>query len=191
MHSKTHRVLYRALDRALIGALLLLAVLLFAAQAARAGEIIPSVGLTHAVEGSDESKVSGGLALRGKMLPFLKAEIGASYREETRFDGDLHVRQWPVTGSLWLNPVPMLYGGGGVGWYQTSFDYADRTGLPSSTHTDFGIHLGGGLEVPIAPMAAVDLHGRYVMLQDQESHLIPEKFNPDFWTTSVGLAIKF
>jgi hypothetical protein len=191
MHPKTYRVLYRALDRALIGALLLLAVLLFAAQAARAGEIIPSVGLTRAVEGSDESKVSGGLALRGKVFPFLKAEIGASYREESRFDGDLQVRQWPLTGSLWLNPVPMLYAGGGVGWYQTSFDYADATGLPSSTSTEFGVHLGGGLEVPIAPAAAIDLHGRYVMMRDQESHLVPEKFNPDFWTTSLGLAIKF
>jgi len=191
MHSKSHRVLYRALDRALIGALLLLAVLLFAAQAARAGEIIPSIGITHAAEGSDESKVSGGLALRGNMFPFLKAEVGASYREETRFDGDLHVRQWPVTGSLWLSPIPVIYAGGGVGWYQTTFDYADRTGLPNSTSTNFGIHLGGGLDVPIAPAVGLDLNGRYVMLRDQESHLIPEKFNPDFWTTTVGLAIKF
>jgi opacity protein-like surface antigen len=79
----------------------------------------------------------------------------------------------------------------GVGWYQTSFDYADRTGLPNSTSTNFGIHVGGGLEVPIAPAVGLDLNGRYVMLRDQESHLIPEKFNPDFWTTSVGLAIKF
>ena len=29
------------------------------------------------------------------------------------------------------------------------------------------------------------------MMRDQQSHLIPEKFNPDFWTTALGLALKF
>ena len=190
MHSKSYRALYRAHERAVIGALLLLAVLLFAAQAAKAGEIIPSVGLSRPVNGADDvSKVSGGLALRGKMLPFLKSEVGVQYREESRDNGDLTVRQWPVTASLWLTPIPTLYAGGGVGWYMSTFDYAARTGIPNSTSQPFGVHVGGGFEVPVGP-AAVDLNGRYVMMRNQEDRLIPEKFNPDFWTTSIGLAIK-
>ena len=59
------------------------------------------------------------------------------------------------------------------------------------TKQNFGVHVGGGFQIPLAPSAAVDLGGRYVMLRDQESHLIPEKFNPDFWVTQLGLAIKF
>jgi len=186
------RVVLRLLDRALIGALLLLALLLMGVNAARAaGQIVPSVGLTRTVDGDNESKISGGLAVRGTLLPLVMGEIGASYREDELFDGDLNVRQWPVTASLYFTPIPAIYAGGGVGWYHTSFDYADDTGLPSSTDEEFGVHLGGGLQIPIAPMAAVDLSGRYVFMQDQESHLIPETFDPDFWTTSLGLAIKF
>jgi hypothetical protein len=191
MRPTDRRALYRALDRALIGALFVLAVLLVAVQAARAAEIVPSVGMTRAVEGDDQSQVSGGLALRGNLAPFLMTEVGASYRSEERFNGDLKVRQWPVTASLYLKPVPALYAGGGVGWYQTSFDYAASTGIQNSTDQKFGVHVGGGLQVPLAPAAALDLGGRYVFMQKQESPLIPEKFNPDFWTTTIGLAIKF
>jgi hypothetical protein len=186
------RVVLRLLDRALIGALLLLALLLMGVNAARAaGQIVPSVGLTRSVDGDDQSKVSGGLAVRGSILPFLMGEIGASYRNDEYYGGDLDVRQWPVTASLYLTPIHNIYAGGGVGWYHTTFDYEETTGIPSSTSEEFGVHLGGGLQIPIAPMAAVDLSGRYVFMQDQESHLIPSTFDPDFWTTSLGLAIKF
>jgi hypothetical protein len=186
------RVVLRLLDRALIGALLLLALVLLGVNAARAdGQIVPSVGMTRPVDGDDQSKISGGLAVRGDILPFLMAEVGASYRNDEFFGGDLDVRQWPVTASLYVKPISNIYAGGGVGWYHTTFDYADATGIPTSTSEEFGVHLGGGLQIPIAPVAAIDLNGRYVMLRDQESHLVPEKFDPDFWTTSLGLAIKF
>jgi opacity protein-like surface antigen len=186
------RVVLRLLDRALIGALLLLALVLLGVNAARAdGQIVPSVGMTRAVDGDDTSKISGGLAVRGDLLPFLMAEIGASYRSDEYFGGDLDVRQWPVTASLYVRPVSAIYAGGGVGWYHTTFDYAEDTGVADRTSEEFGVHLGGGLQVPIAPIAALDLSGRYVMLRSQEAHLVPEKFDPDFWTTSLGLAIKF
>jgi hypothetical protein len=29
------------------------------------------------------------------------------------------------------------------------------------------------------------------MMRDQESQLIPETFDPDFWQTTLGLAIRF
>ena len=186
------RVILSVLDRALIGALLLLALVLLGVNAARAdGQIVPSVGMTRAVDGNDEAKISGGLAVRGTILPLLMGEIGASYRNDEFYGGDLDVRQWPVTASLYLTPIPSIYAGGGVGWYHTTFDYAEATGIPNSTSEEFGVHLGGGLQIPVAPMAAVDLSGRYVFMQDQESHLIPETFDPDFWQTSIGLAIKF
>jgi hypothetical protein len=185
------RNVFRLLDRALIGALLFLLVLLLGVSIARAGEIIPSVGITKPVDGDDEAKISGGLALRGTIAPFLKSEVGASYRSDEYFGGDLKVRQWPITASLWLTPVPALYAGGGVGWYHTTLDYADALGLENDTSQDFGVHVGGGLDVPIAPSASIDLNGRYVFMQDQESRLIPNEFDPDFWSTSVGLAIKF
>jgi len=105
-----HRVVLRLLDRALIGALLLLALLLLGVNAARAsGQIVPSVGLTHPVDGDDKTQISGGLAVRGTILPLLMGEIGASYRNDEFFGGSLDVRQWPCRSpnSWWVSPAPV------------------------------------------------------------------------------------
>ena len=175
----------------LLGPALVAALLLAPTGRALAGEIIPSVGLTRSVDG-DEAQSLVGLALRGSLIPgVVKTEVGIQYRQESLYNGDLKLRQWPVTASLWLAPVPALYAGAGVGWYQTTFDYEDDTGIKDTTHQNFGVHVGGGVRVPIVPNANLDLNGRYVFMQDQESHLIPEKFNPDFWSMTAGLAIGF
>jgi hypothetical protein len=78
-----------------------------------------------------------------------------------------------------------------VGWYHTNYDYAVNTPtLADETRQQFGVHVGGGLEMPIAPGAALDLTGRYVFMESQESKLVPTKFDPDFWSMSLGLALK-
>jgi len=158
---------------------------------ARAAEIIPSVGLTRATD-ADETKSNVGLALRSSLAgPVLQSEIGISYRSEQRYDGALKVKMIPVTASLLLRPVPTLHADAGVGWYHTKYDYAEGPLAPSDeTKQQFGVHLGGGLQVPIAPRAAIDLTGRYVFMKDQESKLVPTTFDPDFWTMSLGLAFK-
>jgi hypothetical protein len=159
-----------------------------------AAEIVPAVGITKSVNGDDNSKVYGSLALRGDLTPFIMAEVQGAYRTESRFDDQLKLRMWPITASMYLKPVSPLYIGAGVGWYQITYDYASTvpaTIAEDHTTQEFGVHVGGGLRVPLAPTAAIDVSGRYVMMRDQESHLVPEKFDPDFWTTSVGLAFRF
>jgi opacity protein-like surface antigen len=180
--------------RGLTGAILLPVLLLVAgAGVARAGgEVVPSFGVTKSVDGNADAKMSGGLALRGHPLPLLMDEIGVGYRSESRYNDQLHLRQWPVTASLYLAPpTSIVYAGAGVGWYHSTYDYAEFTGIPSETKQQFGVHPGGGFQVPVGPSVGLDLSGRYVMLRDQQSHLVPQKFDPDFWTTSLGLAIKF
>ena len=173
-----------------IGASLLL-LLVSAPPQAAAVQIVPSVGITRSVD-SDDTNKSVGLALRGSIIPHvLKTEIAGSYRSEEQFGGDLKLKMWPVTASLLLSPVPALYAGAGVGWYHTTFDYDDALLIDDETKEEFGVHLGGGITVPVAPRVGVDLSGRYVMMQDQESKLVPEKFDPDFWTLSLGLAFGF
>jgi hypothetical protein len=177
---------------AVVGLLLLVA-LAAGIAIANAAEIIPAAGLTRSVNG-DQANAFGSLALRGQLFPPLVAtEVGVAYRSESRDNDLLKVRMWPVTASLWLTPVPALYAGGGVGWYNTSFEYSDTVVPPVENHTEqeFGVHVGGGARVPLAPAAALDLSGRYVMLRDQQDRLVPEKFDPDFWSMSLGLAIKF
>jgi opacity protein-like surface antigen len=181
----------RALDRSLIGAALLMAMLLLSVQMARAVEIIPSVGWSKGVDSDEDARVFGGLALRGNLAPFLKAEVGAAYRSEEIVEDNLQMRMWPVTASLWLTPIPVIYAGGGVGWYHTTLDFDSDLPFEDETNSEFGAHVGGGLNIPLAPMAAIDLNGRYVFLDPQESDLPPNEFDPDFWSTSVGLSIKF
>lgn len=181
----------RSAHAPLSGLVAVAAVLALAAGTAAAAEIVPSIGVTRPVNGGSDSKVLVGLALRDNLAPLLMGEIGVAYRSESRYDGQLEVRSWPVTASLYLTPVPALYGGAGVGWYHTTLDYSNNLPLLSDeTKQLFGVHVGGGMQVPLSA-AALDLNGRYVMLRDQESRLVPEKFDPDFWTLSLGLAFKF
>jgi hypothetical protein len=179
--------------RLLMGVGVLVATILLGVGVARPAEIIPSMGVTKPVDGDDDARVFAGLAVRAGLAPALATEIGVGYRSEERFDSALTTRMWPVTASLWLTPVPALYAGAGVGWYHVTLD-ADETLAPlaeDETRQEFGVHVGGGLRVPLAQAAAIDLQGRYVMMREQESRLVPERFDPDFWTTSVGLAIRF
>lgn len=97
----------------------------------------------------------------------------------------LKIRILSVTASLWLVPLPVLYAGGGVGWYRTTFDYRSALPIKDTTTLNLGVHLEGSLDVPIAPHLGLDLDGRYIfMQQDKDLQQLPTTFNPDFWTTS-------
>lgn len=182
-----------SMARPLAGALVLAALIVSNAGVARAMEIIPSLGITKSTDSNaGDAQGFGGLALRASLMPFLKAEGGVGYRQDSFSGGDLKVKQWPLTASLWLAPLPMIYAGGGVGWYRTTLDFDSTLPQEDSTTMETGVHLGGGLNVPVAPRLGLDLNGRYIfMQQDNDNVQVPTTFNPDFWTMSLGLAIQF
>lgn len=187
-----HRASLAAAARLLAGSLSLAALISVPADIARAVQLIPSVGYTKSTDSNAGSgKLYGGVALRAPLLPFLSAEGGIAYRDESFSNGDLTVRMWPVTASLWLTPVPMVYAGGGIGWYRTSYDYRSTLPVEDTTTSDIGLHLGGGLAIPLAPTLGLDLNGRYIFMQDDDVVQLPTEFNPGFWSTSLGLAISF
>uniref|UniRef100_A0A832IAN1 Porin family protein n=1 Tax=Eiseniibacteriota bacterium TaxID=2212470 RepID=A0A832IAN1_UNCEI len=177
-------------QRAAVGALVFLLLLLAGIRAANAGEIVPSIGIAHSVA-ADENRTMLGLELRGNLAPMVKTGIGVGYRSEDAFDGALTVRTIPVTASLWLSPLPTLYAGGGAGMYFTTLSFGDAIALPDQSDEQFGWHLGGGMNVPLGPVAALDLHGRYVFLQDEVGAPQTGTFDPDFWMASAGVAIRF
>ena len=186
-----------AAARFLTGTLLVAILVSASANTGRAAmQLIPSGGFekSTAVDAPD-GKAFGGLALRATLLPFLSAEGGIAYRQQSFFDNGLAVRTWPVTASLWLTPVPMLYAGGGVGWYRTTYDLKDNSMFKDITKNKVGVHLGGGLAIPLTSALGLDLNGRYVFMQKDNklawSTVWPTEFNPDYWSTSLGLAIKF
>ncbi|HEY7727870.1 MAG TPA: hypothetical protein VID50_05405 [Candidatus Eisenbacteria bacterium] len=155
--------------------------------APRAAELVPSVGLTRSVD-SEETKSQIGIALRGPLLlGVVRSELGVSYRRDVYSAGGLEVRQVPVTASLLLTPLPTLHADAGVGWYVTRLDYLDPA-YRDQTKQKFGVHLGGGVKIPLAPGVAADVTGRYVFLEKLGSRLVPGTFNPDYWSLSLGLA---
>ena len=182
----------KVLQRSLAAALLATGLALVMAPVAKAGEIIPSMAWTKTPDADGETAISYGLALRGSLVPMVAAEIGLGYRKSDLFDGQVESTQWPVTASLWLKPTPMFYLGGGLGWYNTTLHYPNTPALASYTSQEFGVHLGGGMTLPLVPgVASVDLNGRYVYLGEQQSELPPQSFKADYWTTSLGVAFHF
>lgn len=183
-----------SIARTFLGPLFVTLLLTTSAHLARAAELIPSLGVTKSTDtNADNAQGFGGLALRFPLSSMIKVEGGVGYRRDSYADGDLKVHQWPVTASLWLAPVPSLYLGGGVGWYHTTLAYSGAlAAIPNSTSDKAGMHLGGGLNVPVAPKVSLDLNGRYIfMTKDKASFDVPTTFNPDFWNASLGLAFRF
>ncbi len=176
-----------------VGALALAAVLFAIPATVRATELIPSIGMTKSTdENAGNAKLFGGVALRVPLLPFLQGEGQIQYREDSQIGGALTVRQWPVTASAWLKPGIPLYAGGGLGWYHTTYHFPDTFPLKDTTTDKLGLHLGGGLDLPVSPHLGVDVNGRYIwMQQNRNDPEFPRSFNPDFWTAGVGLAFKF
>jgi len=186
MRIDNNRNLFLAL---IIGSLAAL-VMCAAIKAQAATEIIPSAGLTRGTD-SDDTKAIYGLALRTSAIPSLvDLELKGQYRNQMVLSGAAREHQWPVSASLWLT-LRVLYAGAGVGWYHTTLDFQGPTAPPTETFEKFGVHAGGGLRVPFGSAAALDLNGRYVWMENQESVSIPQKFDPDFWDMSLGLAFRF
>lgn len=183
---------FAVLGRVVLGTGLMLSVLVAHPRMSQGAELIPSIGATKSTDSdAGDAQFFGGLGLRVPLLPFLKAEVGISYRQDSFFDDNLKVKQWPITTSLWLSPLPVLYVGGGVGWYKTTFDYADGFPIEDTTDSQMGAHLGGGLNIPLSPRVGLDLNGRYIFMKQGDESLVPQEFDPDFWSTSAGLAIRF
>ena len=165
--------------------------LLASVSGARATELVPSFGLTRTVD-SDQANSNFGLALRGDIAGrVLQTELAASYRSQTYADGAVKTRMIPLTASILVRPISMVHADAGAGWYHTKYEYPNAPGSPSDdTIQQFGVHVGGGLEVPLAPRTALDLTGRYIFLENQEAKLVPQTFDPDFWSMSLGLAFR-
>jgi hypothetical protein len=156
-------------------------------------QIIPSLGISKSTDtGAKDAQAFGGLAVRVPVGSVIKLEGSIAYRQDTYGGGALRVRQWPTTASVWLSPVRSVYLGGGVGWYHTTLLLPDELHIANTTTDKAGVHIGGGIDVPVAPRLSLDLNGRYVfMTKDKASFDVPTTFNPDYWNMSLGMAISF
>jgi hypothetical protein len=189
MEKQEERKIPDLLYRVAVGALIFFVALLVGISAAHAMEIVPSYGLTKSAD-ADGTKSYMGLAVRGSLLPMFKHETAVAYRSDDVFAGLVKSTTVPVTESIWFQPIPFLYAGGGAGVYFNTLSY-ENLPIPNTSSQKFGYHIGGGLNFPLVPMISVDLQTRYVFMSKQSTSLAQGKFDPDFWSTSAGIAIHF
>ena len=179
--------------RPIVGAIILVALAATTASSASAMELIPSLGITKSTDtNAADAKGYGGLALRAPLLPFLKIEGSIAYRQDSFAGGDVKVRQWPVTASVWASPLPMSTRAAASAGTGQRFDYPSTLPVADVTTNKMGVHVGGGADIPIGPRLGLDLNGRYIFMQkDKDNVQVPTTFNPDYWNAALGLAIKF
>jgi hypothetical protein len=165
------------------------AALLLAATAQAGIQLGPRAGYYKALD-ADEGRFFGGVAARWSPLPGFALEGAADYHAEEPYGEDLTVRTIPLTVSVALDVIPMIYVAGGVGWYMTRYDW-DSAGEDKSTR-DFGYQFGGGLDLhgPSGPHLVADL--RYHALDDERFEQTVEdmkfdKVDPDFWSATIAV----
>ncbi len=139
-------------------------------------------------ETDEESGMLGVMArLRGR---YIGVEGAVDYRNED-MGGDVELKTWPVTASLMVYPIPVAYAMAGLGWYNSTLDFADESLFEDQTDTQLGYHLGAGLELPVAPNLALTGDFRYHFV-DYEFDDIPSSIgnvDADAFSLNGGLLI--
>ncbi|HET8865565.1 MAG TPA: outer membrane beta-barrel protein [Gracilimonas sp.] len=139
-----------------------------------ASGIGPKFGFYKAPDAEDGTMFIG-LQSRTK-AKYLGAEFSIEYRGEQRYNttnGELTVRQIPLTGSLLLF-APLAqnfspYGLAGLGAYYTIYDYEGGFLNPGDdTDVNVGYHLGFGADVALSESAAFNIDYRYLFLNGND-----------------------
>jgi opacity protein-like surface antigen len=112
----------------------------------------------------------------GAMLRLRGGVIGVEgvidYRNED-IGADTDLKTWPVTASLMIYPIPVIYALGGIGWYNSTIDFPEGSLLEDQTDSQLGYHLGAGVELPVATSLSLTGDFRYHFV-DYEFDEIPE-----------------
>jgi len=82
---------------------------------------------------------------------------GAVDHRTDEFAGGTDVRTWPITASLIVRPLPIVFAAAGLGWYNTTVDYAGDA-LDDQTETNMGVSIRS--RCPIAAGAHAEPGGR-------------------------------
>lgn len=140
---------------------------------------------------SKENANMGGIVarLRGH---FIGVEGAIDYRAED-LPLDIKLRTWPVSASLLVFPVPILYGLAGIGWYNTTVDFPDEILIDDETDSVLGYHVGGGLEIPVSPNFRLTSDVRWLFV-DYEFKDIPDSIgdvDANSFTVNAGVLYYF
>ncbi len=155
----------------------------------------PHIGIQKSPDAQDANYLVGA-TMRLRLLPVLGVEGDIGYRQEKYGSDVVTVKNWPVTVTGLLYPVPIIYGGVGAGWYNTTFDYADRfnqIGYGDETVQKFGWHLVAGIEIPASQNIKLFGDVRYVFLDYKFKELpgaLLDGVKSDFYSINIGLLFR-
>lgn len=155
----------------------------------------PHLGIQKS-DGAEDANYLVGATLRMKLMPIIGIEGDLGYRQEKYGNNAVTVRNWPVTVTGLLYPLPFAYGGIGGGWYNTTFDYADTyndAGFDDETTQEFGWHLAAGVELPASPRFKVFGDVRFVFLDYKFKELpnaVMEGKDSDFYSLNFGILFR-
>ncbi len=155
----------------------------------------PIVGYQKAGDAESGSFLFG-VQLRAKLASVLGIEGAISYRTE-EYANNVQVTSWPVTATGLIYVLPNLYGAIGVGWHNTSIEYDNAEfDIADKTSSNFGWHLGGGVEIPVSEIISLSGDLRYVFLEHDFEDLTDaaatsDDINSNFYMIQVGLIFGF
>ena len=169
--------------------LTLILIIFFTAAAAAQSEVEigPQLGFYRAQD-ADHGRGMGGIAMRFRFSDLFGIEGSVNYREEMYANGAVDVKSWPFMATALLYPIPVVYGGIGAGWYNSSIDYNFTPVTVTETKQEFGWHFGGGVELPLGSVTKFVGDIRYVFLNYKfKSFPGLNGMNSDFYAVSAGL----
>lgn len=155
----------------------------------------PHLGIQKSPDAQDANFLVGA-TVRLRLMPILGIEGEIGYRQEKFGSDAVTVREWPVTVTGLLYPLPVVYGGLGAGWYSTTFDYNDffnEAGYEDETKRNFGWHLAAGIELPASPKVRLFGDIRYVFLDRKFKELpgaVLDGAKSNFYSINVGLLFR-
>jgi len=144
--------------------------------------------------GADSGTWFGGVQARLHFAKILAVEAAISFHQNQYEDGDVVVTTYPLQLTAFLYPFgdgqfrPYLLGG--VGWYYTRIDYKDDLEpISDETESEFGVHLGAGLEIMLGGRTSIDVDVRYIFLNATNDQVLDQDFN--YWQITLGLNFFF
>ncbi|MEX2641033.1 MAG: porin family protein [Balneolales bacterium] len=125
----------------------------------------------------------------------LEAAIDYQGQQEFTIDGDdieteeRDIRNIPITASALihapLSPYFVPYGIAGGGVYFTFEEFDDLLDIEDETTTNFGLHLGAGLEVPASRNLAFHGDWRYVFMDDADVDINDQALSGSMFTAGI------
>jgi opacity protein-like surface antigen len=135
------------------------------------------------VRDATDGNFLGGVHAELRPLPWLGFNAAVDFRSEAEYDvptgttnATLTVRTIPITvsGKLYLPIAPLVtpYGMVGAGWYRQEFDFSselETLGATDYDETNFGWHVGLGLNLNLHPRFGLYADARWVFLDPNRS----------------------